>query len=404
MLEKLKRWYSIRIKTPKRPVPWLLILLSILPLSGYAQETRQGEWIYCVEGFDQAELRRSNITSDLTAAFGAFKIWGTDIPEQAFPAIDSALALWSRKITSPIPIKIQMNWTTVDGNFLAKTRPVTYMKNFSKSAPTNIWYPIALAEKIANTELNQSSEFEIEIALNSAINWYYGTDGQPGTEEFDLLTILLHELAHGLGFVSSANLTADGVSFSSDGDVDIYDQQLVTSDFSRLAAFNDDPSLLKEKVTSDDVYFLGENNDLLKCYAINLFLPSVSLSHLDDEPDQKKLMVPYFATGEAFPVIDTSTLEVLQSMGWGETKPTNVTTYPNPAAERVTFRLPVYLDALSIDVYNAQGKKIMDITSKSSNNALISIDISTLDPGLYYFILTNSKFHFHKTVKVLVKR
>lgn len=400
----MRRWYSIRIKAPKRSVPWLLILLCIRPLSGYAQETRRGEWISCMEGCNQSNLSKSDITSDLTAAFGAFELWGTDIPEQAFPAIDSALALWSRKITSPVPIKIQVNWTTVDGNFLAKTRPVTYMKNFSLSAPTNIWYPMALAEKIAKRELNQSSEFEIEIALNSAINWYYGTDGQTGTEEFDLLTIILHEIAHGLGFVSSANLTTDGVSFSSDDYVDIYDQQLVTSDFSRLSAFNDDPSLLKEKVTSDDVYFLGANNDLLKCYAINIFLPSVSLSHLDDEPEQETLMVPYFSTGEAFHIIDTSTLEVLQSMGWGETKPTSVTTYPNPVAERVTFRLPEYLDALSIDAYDSQGKKIMDSSSEPSNNALISIDISGLSPGLYYFRLVNTKFHFHKTVKVVVKR
>lgn len=385
--------------------PWLLILLSILPLSSHAQNIREGKWTHCFEATVQSNQRRAEITTDLTTSIGAFQISGTDIPEQAFPAIDSAFALWSKKITSATPIKIQMTWTSVEGNFLAKTRPVSYRKNFSTSAPPNIWYPIALAEKIAGKELNNSTDFEIEITINGAINWYYGTDEQVGVEEFDLYTIILHELAHGLGFVSSASLVSGGASLSSDGHFDIYDQQLVSPDFSRLSASNNNPSLLQEKITSEEVFFLGENNNLFKCYTSGIFLTSISLSHLDEDPEQKKLMTPFFSTSEAFHTIDSSTLKVLESIGWSDTKPTKVTTcYPNPAAEHITFRLPVYLDELSICAYDTQGQKLIETSSKFSNNALISINIETLDPGLYYFTLANKKFQFHKTVRVMVKR
>src|SRR5262249_46124505 len=55
---------------------------------------------------------------------------------------------------------------------------------------------------------------EIKANFNSAIGttctfpnvWYYGLDGEAPEGELDLVTVVLHELAHGLGFATIVNL------------------------------------------------------------------------------------------------------------------------------------------------------------------------------------------------------
>ena len=43
---------------------------------------------------------------------------------------------------------------------------------------------------------------DIVANFNSSFEWYLGTDGNAGTS-YDLMTVVLHELAHGLGFIGS---------------------------------------------------------------------------------------------------------------------------------------------------------------------------------------------------------
>ena len=43
------------------------------------------------------------------------------------------------------------------------------------------------------------------MAVNSSINWYLGTDGQTPVQKYDLVTVAIHEICHGLGFFDSFN-------------------------------------------------------------------------------------------------------------------------------------------------------------------------------------------------------
>lgn len=55
---------------------------------------------------------------------------------------------------------------------------------------------------MAGQNLNTPTEFDIEASFNSGFsNWYLGLDGQ-GSGQFDLVTVVLHELGYGLGFIS----------------------------------------------------------------------------------------------------------------------------------------------------------------------------------------------------------
>src|SRR5262249_38231354 len=69
------------------------------------------------------------------------------------------------------------------------------------------WYSDALANKLSGTDLDPttpeiSAQFNSRIGTANCLNgsgWYYGFDGNHG-DQVDLIAVLLHEFAHGLGF------------------------------------------------------------------------------------------------------------------------------------------------------------------------------------------------------------
>src|SRR6185436_2731549 len=74
------------------------------------------------------------------------------------------------------------------------------------------WVPLALANELIGIDL-EPTESEITATFNGALNsctngrqdWYYGFDGKAG-DKSDLLYVVMHELGHGLGFLSLVDL------------------------------------------------------------------------------------------------------------------------------------------------------------------------------------------------------
>ena len=44
---------------------------------------------------------------------------------------------------------------------------------------------------------------DIYININTDVNWYVGTDGNTPITQYDLLTVIINEFIHGLGFFDS---------------------------------------------------------------------------------------------------------------------------------------------------------------------------------------------------------
>jgi uncharacterized repeat protein (TIGR01451 family) len=70
-------------------------------------------------------------------------------------------------------------------------------------------YPVALANAIANTDVNGPAH-EINANLSSNYTWYYGFDGNTPPGQVDFVTVVLHELGHGLGFTGSMEVSPGG--------------------------------------------------------------------------------------------------------------------------------------------------------------------------------------------------
>ena len=65
-----------------------------------------------------------------------------------------------------------------------------------------MWYAKALANSIAGVE-QEATIVDINAAFNSEFSWYYGADGGASNTQHDFITVVMHEIAHGIAYSGS---------------------------------------------------------------------------------------------------------------------------------------------------------------------------------------------------------
>jgi len=137
---------------------------------------------------------------------------GTTLGQQRLNLFQKAAEIWGAAIQSTVPIIIQANFDPLSCNassaVLGSAGTIQIIRDFTDAPRPNTWYHIALANAIAGVDLIPDSD-DISATFNSSIdnnnnclsgtNWYLGYDHNHGNN-IDLLVVLLHEFAHGLGF------------------------------------------------------------------------------------------------------------------------------------------------------------------------------------------------------------
>jgi hypothetical protein len=147
---------------------------------------------------------------------------GTTIGAQRLYAFQFAANIWGNILDSKVPIIVQASFDpltcTATSATLGAAGAIQIFANFPNAPVTNTWYHAALANKLAGVDLAPgpplSNADDIVAFFNSSLNgnpaclggrrWYYGTDANEGTN-IDLVAVLLHEFAHGLGFSNFVN-------------------------------------------------------------------------------------------------------------------------------------------------------------------------------------------------------
>lgn len=136
-------------------------------------------------------------------------------PQEAIDAFEFSAQIWSNYISSNVPIRVVANWVALEGNVLGSAGPTLIVQ--INEGEANTWYPIALASAISGVDIVQQSQgstnqvdYDIIVNINSSFpNWYFGTDANPPLGTIDLVTVMLHELGHGLGFTGTAQANND---------------------------------------------------------------------------------------------------------------------------------------------------------------------------------------------------
>ena len=76
-------------------------------------------------------------------------------------------------------------------------------RNFSGAPARDTWYPAALASVFAGRDLD-TSQPDIVAHFNSTFQaWHRDPTTPPPADRYDLSTVVLHEIAHGLGFIGA---------------------------------------------------------------------------------------------------------------------------------------------------------------------------------------------------------
>ncbi|QNP53744.1 hypothetical protein H9L05_09485 [Hymenobacter qilianensis] len=127
-------------------------------------------------------------------------------PADARAAFQKAVDIWQSLLFSPVVIRVEARWEALDEGVLGAAGATQIYRNLPGAPKSNIWYPVALAEKIAGQELNGTNA-DISAEFSSNFDWYLGLDGLPPAGKYDLVSVVLHELGHGLGFVAASSYT-----------------------------------------------------------------------------------------------------------------------------------------------------------------------------------------------------
>jgi hypothetical protein len=266
-------------------------------------------------------------------------------PANAKAAFEFAKHIWEVTLSSPIPVAVDATWENLGTNVLGSTAPHDAIRFITSPAPggavINTWYPIALANKLGSQDYN-GSVAEIDARFNSGFAaWYFGTDGKVDFNQYDFASVVLHELAHGLGFAGSMNVTYPG-KYGKWGITDpknfnvyplVFDLFAVNDLNQKLTDTNLFPigvngsAALGDQLTSNKVFFNGAHamsangGQKPKLYAPAVWEQGSSFSHLDETAypaaGGNALMTPYLFNGEVEHAPGLITLGIFQDLGWG---------------------------------------------------------------------------------------
>lgn len=135
---------------------------------------------------------------------------GTTLGEQRSLAMQEAAAIWAARLDSDVPIVVEAEMDVLEcsatGAVLGSAAPLYFIHDDEAQR----WYPSALANARVGYDLSPISGdiysvFSSNVDTNNCLGssrWYYGFDGNPPDRDMDFLSVVLHELAHGLGVAS----------------------------------------------------------------------------------------------------------------------------------------------------------------------------------------------------------
>jgi len=157
---------------------------------------------------------------------------GTTVGDQRLNVFKTAAQLWGDALESAPAIVVTASFAPLAcgaNQIMLGHATATSTRRNSVGSPRDTWVSVALANALAGTDLN-GAEAEIRATFNGGLascsmglqDWYYGLDGAAG-DNIDLLSVVLHELGHGLGFASVIN-PGDGLAPS--GFLDAFTQHV----------------------------------------------------------------------------------------------------------------------------------------------------------------------------------
>jgi hypothetical protein len=320
-----------------------------------------------------------------------------NFPDWAKKEVQAAVDVWAANFASTVTINIDASWgRSSSWGILGSARPSNFYSGFAGAPDPSLWYTSAMANALSGKDLDKANP-EMIIQVNSSAGWNTRGDGMPSNSEYDLESVFLHEIAHGLGFLSNdAYDTFYGIaSLDQPTPFDAYAQ---TGDGRRLADLPSPSLELGQALTSSLVWSgplgIKANNGVKpKLYTPSRYQSGSSTSHLDEATFSKtgldSVMTPNLDPGEIFKEPGPLLLAMMEDMrnkppagiatGLPES-PRNVQAFIGDSSVLVSFDPPVNIRTAQVTEYIVKNLKT-GVEKKALTSPVI---IAGLKNGLSY--------------------
>ena len=308
-------------------------------------------------------------------------------PAEAKAAFEYAATIWADVLENDIPVDISACYSPdmAPGTLGSASPQLVALYGFMGDT---VIMPQALAENIVGSDIGGTDIF---VIMNQNFNFYYGTDANPPPGQVDFVTLSVHELGHGLGFVGAAAVDdGDGTNgvecdnVAGSGCVGLHGDYFGTgvarpypyvydlfadrgSDGVRLLDLPNPGPEIGDALLGQaaGLLFDGSNQseyypatDAFGLYAPPTFRNGSSYSHFADNSE-----VLYYALSYGSAIHDVGTAsEVMQNIGWPRAIP--------PASV-----LPVTWQSFTAE-YDGKGAWLYWSTASETDNAGFHVEVS----------------------------
>jgi hypothetical protein len=256
---------------------------------------------------------------------------------QRLNAFQAAADVWGATLRSDVTIVVEAAMDplapcTPGGGVLGAAGPNSVFRDFPNAPEGLTWYAGALADSLNGSDL-QPGAGDIGATFNSdvdsnpncltGITWWYGIGTPPAPNTIDFFTTVLHEIGHGVGFLTFVN-GATGVKFL--GFDDAFMKRLEDHSTGLLWSAMNNTQRAASAIDSSDLHWVGAEvtanigvlsggtaSGHVRMYAPNPLQPGSSVSHWDTALSPNELMEPSLTSDAA----DLLTTLLLEDIGWG---------------------------------------------------------------------------------------
>jgi hypothetical protein len=363
---------------------------SITTAAALQIKTAPANWGYIYAGGKTASVQTvERNSSAYIEKKSNFIVNFNTVPAIAREAVQAAVDTWAANFASSVPVNVNVNWSKASSEgILAAASSKNNYANFIGAPDKTLYYASALANALAGKDLDPASP-EIEITITSDAPWYLGTDGKCPPKSYDLQSVILHEMAHGLGFISG-NYYDDLSGFGRIIQPTPFDAYAQLPDGRRLSDMPNS-SLETGKALISTLLWSGENgikaNNGVKplLYTPSTYEPGSSVSHLDErtfnQSDDTKVMTPNLDSGEVFHLPGSLLLAMFEDMrrkpSAGITNglpdsPQNFQALISDESAILKFDRPANFRSAQIESYLIKNVKTGEQTTASESPAIIS--------------------------------
>lgn len=262
---------------------------------------------------------------------------GTTVGAQRLNAFQFAANLWAANLQSTVTIIVGAEFNplscTANSAVLGAAGPNSIFRDFLGAPVANTWYVEALANSLAGADQDGESD-DIGATFSSTIGtpgclqnsgWYYGLDGNTPANRIDFVTVLLHEMGHGLGFLDLINLSS-GSKFL--GFNDAYMRFLEDHSTGKLYPNMTNAERVAASKNTGNLHWTGANgvaagvsltagrhvpSGHIQMYAPNPQQPGSSVAHWDTALSLNQLMEPIYTEPTHTFALE---LALFKDLGW----------------------------------------------------------------------------------------